>query len=83
MDLIIEKSEWFITRDNMLSPGLYKLRNEKMLNTTYDMMCNPKDCIRVNEDAYPVGDVFGINIYKAVHIGTHQDIFITANEIYK
>jgi hypothetical protein len=46
-------------------------------------VCNQKDQIRVNEDAYPVGQVFGINIYKAKHLATNQDIFITANEIYK
>jgi hypothetical protein len=83
LDFILERSEWFITDNDMLSYGVYRLRNEKMINSTYDVVCNQKDQIRVNEDAYPVGQVFGINIYKAKHLATNQDIFITANEIYK
>lgn len=83
LDFITERSEWFVTKDDMLSPGLYRLSAQKMINKTYDFMCNPKDLIRVHEDTYPAGDVFGINIYKATHMPTKQEIFITANEIYK
>jgi len=83
LDFLAEKSQWFITEDNMLSPGLYRINQPKMINSTYDFMCNPKDLIRVMEDCYPVGDVFGINIYKATHTRTNQPIFITATEIYK
>lgn len=83
LDFIAERSEWFVTKDDMLSPGLYRLSAPKMNNRTYDFTCRPKDLIRVTEDTYPVGDVFGINIYKAIHMPTKQDIFITATEIYK
>ena len=83
LDFLAEKSQWFITEDNMLSPGLYRINQPKMINSTYDFMCNPKDLIRVMEDCYPVGDVFGINIYKVIHTTTNQPIFITQTEIYK
>jgi len=83
LDFLTEKSQWFITEDNMLSPGLYRINQPKMINSTYDFICNPKDLIRVMEDCYPVGDVFGINIYKAIHTPTNQPIFITQTEIYK
>ena len=83
LDFIAEKSEWFITNDDMLSPGIYRINSHKMINSTYDMMVLPKDMIRVHEDCYPVGDVFGINIYKATHTPTNQPIFITQTEIYK
>jgi hypothetical protein len=83
LDFIAEKSEWFITNDDMLSPGIYRVNSHKMINSTYDMMVLPKDMIRIHEDCYPVGDVFGINIYKATHTPTNQPIFITATEIYK
>lgn len=83
LDFIAEKSEWFVTNDNMLSPGVYRVNGQKMISSTYDMMVLPKDMIRVYEESYPVGDVFGINIYKAKHIPTNQPIFITATEIYK
>lgn len=83
LDFIAERSEWFVTNDDMLSPGIYRVNSHKMVNSTYDMMVLPKDMIRVMEDCYPVGDVFGINIYKATHTPTNQPIFITATEIYK
>jgi hypothetical protein len=54
-----------------------------MLNVSYDFLANAKDLIRVKEDCYPVGDVFGINIYEVTHMPTKQPIFITATEIYK
>lgn len=82
-DFLSEKTEWFITQDNMLSPGLYRINYSKMNNQSYDFTCNPKDLIRVNEDCYPSGNVFGINIYKVTHVPTKMDIFISANEIYK
>jgi len=83
LDFIAEKSEWFITKDLMLSPGVYKVKNEKILSTTFDNMVFTNDLIRVHEDAYPVGEVFGINIYKATHMPTSQPIFITSSEVYK
>ena len=83
LDFLTEKSQWFITEDNMLSRGLYRINQPKMINSTYDFICSPKDLIRVMEDCYPVGDVFGINIYKAIHTPTNQPIFITQTEIYK
>jgi hypothetical protein len=83
LDFLNENNDWFLTEDNMISPGMYRIRNQKMINSSYDIMCNPKDLIRVMEDCYPVGDIFGINIYKAIHIPTKQEIFITSTEIYK
>ena len=42
-----------------------------------------KDEIKINEDSYPVGDVFGIDIYEAIHIRTNQPVYIAAGEIYR
>ena len=43
----------------------------------------PKDQVRINDECYPVGDVFGVDIYEATHIKTNQNIFITANELLR
>lgn len=83
LDFITERSEWFVVGNDMLSPGLYRISAPKMLNVSYDFLANAKDLIRVKEDCYPVGDVFGINIYEVTHMPTKQPIFITATEIYK
>ena len=82
-DIMVEHTEWFILEDRRLSPGIYRVYNDKVLNETYDELVNAKDKVRIQEDAYPVGDVFGIDVYEAIHMNTNKKIFITASEIYK
>ena len=43
----------------------------------------PKDQVRIDEECFPVGDVFGVDIYEATHIKTNQNIFITASELIR
>ena len=62
LDLIEEQHEWYLLQDNQLSPGVYRVRNEKVINDTWDEIVFPKDKIRVHEDSFPVGEIFGINI---------------------
>ena len=82
-DFLKEQTEWFVLEDKQLSPGIYRVFNYKILNNSYEEIVNPKDQIRVNENAYPVGSLFGIDIYEAKHIRTNQSIYISASEIYK
>ena len=82
-DIMVEHTEWFILEDRRLSPGIYRVYNDKILNETYDDLVNAKDKVRIQEDAYPVGDVFGIDVYETIHMNTNKKIFITASEIYK
>ena len=82
-DIMVEHTEWFILEDRRLSPGIYRIYNDKVLNETYDELVNAKDKVRIKDDAYPVGDVFGIDVYEAIHMNTNKKIFITASEIYK
>jgi hypothetical protein len=82
-DLLKESSEWFVTESGMLSPGIYKVRDEKAINSTFEHIVNPRDKIRVASDAYPVGDVFGIDVYEATHIRTNQPIYVTAGELIR
>jgi hypothetical protein len=78
-----ENSEWFVLEDRQLSPGVYRIANEKAVNSSIEVICKPKDQIRVLDEAYPVGDVFGVDIYEATHMRTNQKIYITINEISK
>jgi len=80
-DIMVESSQWFILEDGRLSPGTYKVRHEKLLCKTLDEYVNPKDGIRVGDDAHPVGDVFGMNIYEAIHIKTNQKVYVTVDEL--
>jgi len=80
-DFLGESSQWFVLEDGRLSPGIYRVRNEKVLNNTLDEYVKPKDRILVREDAYPIGSIFGLNIYEAVHKPTNQTIYITIDEL--
>ena len=83
LDFLNEKNEWFLLENKQLSPGTYRVHNPKLLNKSCDEMVWPKDQIKIDEECFPVGDVFGVDIYEALHTKTQQKIFVTASEIYK
>jgi hypothetical protein len=79
-DFLIEESNWFVLSNGQLSPGVYKLRYEKV-SEAVDMI--PHDKIRIEDDAMPVGQMFGINIYEAIHIRSRQKIYVTSLELLR
>ena len=81
LDFMTEQSSWFVLEDRRLSPGIYKVLNNKMLNISLDEMVREKDKIRVNENCYPVGEIFGIDIYEVKHVKTNKEIYVTIGEI--
>lgn len=83
IDFLTEESQWFMLENKQISPGIYRLYNPKILNSSCEELVWSKDQIRIEEESYPVGDVFGIDIYEAIHLKTNQKIFISSNEIYK
>ena len=83
LDILNESSEWFVLEDKQLSPGIYSVRENKILNSSYEEFCYAKDKIRIEDDSYPVGDVFGLDIYEGTHVKTNQKIYFTISEIYK
>lgn len=83
LDFLLEKNEWFVLENGQVSPGIYRLKEEKIISQHSDTMVSAKDKVRFREDAFPVGNIFGIDIYEAEHIRTRQKIFVTTQEIYK
>jgi len=83
LDIVLEGNSWFLLDDGTIGPGVYRIKEHKLLAKTCDEMVWAKDQIRIQENCSPVGDVFGIPIYEATHMKTNQKIFITVNEIYK
>jgi len=81
LDFMAEQSNWFVLDDKRLSPGTYKVLNNKLLNTTLEEMVNARDKISVDNDCYPVGDFFGIDIYEVKHIRTNKNIYVTIGEL--
>ena len=84
LDLLAESSEWYCTKDGMLSPGLYSLNeSDKMINSTMEEFGKKYDKIRVEEDCYPETNFFGLDIYEVIHIPTRQKMYVTSGEINK
>jgi hypothetical protein len=84
LDIMAESTQWFCTQDGMLSPGIYKLEvSDKMINSTCEEFGKKFDKIRIEQDCYPVTNLFGLDVYEATHVGTGQSIYITAGELSK
>lgn len=83
LDFLKESSEWFVLKDKRLSPGIYKMKYSKVLNSTCEELVRPKDQIRISENCYPVGEVFGLDIYEATHVISQQKIYVAVEEIVK
>ncbi len=83
LDIINEGNEWFLLEDGTISPGVYKIKENKLLSRNCDDIVWAKDQVRIEENCMPVGDVFGINVYEATHMNTQQKIYITINELQK
>ena len=82
-DFLSENTQWFMLEDRELSPGVYTLTENKVLNSTYEEIAFRGDRIRISDGSFPIGDIFGLDIYEAIHMPTNQKIFVTAGEIRK
>lgn len=82
-EFINEKNMWYVTNDKQLSPGIYKLKEEKTDSVRMVLELKGGEKIRVMDDTYPVDQLFGLDIYEAVHINTGLKVHITAGEIIK
>lgn len=81
LDLMSESSQWYVLDDKQLSPGVYRLREDRV--TCLDVEVNAKDTIRVSSESYPTGEMFGLDIYEVTHINTNQPVYVTVGELYK
>lgn len=81
-DILVEENQWFVLESGQLSPGVYVLKHEKIIDGV-DLMIAKGSKVKVSEDAMPVGDIFGINIYEATHVNTNKKVYITSSEIVK
>ena len=83
LDFLNENNEWFLLENKQLSPGVYRVNNSKLLNKSCSELVWAKDQIRIKDDCFPIGDVFGVDIYEATHIRTNQEIYVTASELVR
>jgi len=83
LDFLNESNQWFLLDNKQVAPGIYRVQNSKILNMSCDELVWSKDQIRINEECFPIDDIFGIDIYEATHVKTNQKIYVTTSEIYK
>lgn len=81
LDFLSEQSEWFILEDGRLTPGFYKVLNDKLLNDSLEEMVKARDKIKISEHCYPVGEMFGVKIYEAIHVRTNKTIYVSVAEL--
>jgi hypothetical protein len=81
LDFMSEQTEWFVLENNKLSPGSYKVLSEKLINDTFDEVVKPRDKVIVPEDCYPIGEIFGLNIYEVTHSKTNKNIYVAISEL--
>lgn len=81
LDFLAEQSSWFVLEDKRLSPGTYKVLNSKLLNFSLEEMVKARDKIVVEDNCYPIGDFFGIDIYEVKHVRTNKNIYVTIGEL--
>ena len=81
LEFMEESTQWFC-KDDLLSPGTYKLNaDHKLVNSTCEELCKKGDKVTVEFNCYPAGNMFGMNIYEVIHTSTHQKIYVTAGEL--
>lgn len=78
---IEEQTSWFCAQDGMLSSGMYKLADNKVLATSCEEVCKKGDQVRVVDNSYPVDNILGLDIFEAVHVRTNQKIYIASEEL--
>ena len=83
LDFLNENNEWFLLENKQLSPGVYRVNNPKLLNKSCSELVWPKDQVRIQDECYPIGDVFGVDIYEALHVNTNKPVYVTASELIR
>ena len=83
VDVVLENNAWYMLEDGSIGPGIYRLKENKLLSKNLTEMAWRKDQVRIEEDCYSIGSIFGIPIYEALHIKTNQKIHVTVNELDK
>jgi len=83
INFLAEDNRWFLTDDDKLSHGTYRLKYSKVVNSTVEEIVRPKDQIRISEECYPIGNILGLNIYEATHVKTNQKIYVAVEELIR
>ena len=83
LDILAEQSEWYMLDEKQLTPGIYRLAEDKVLSETWDDVVRAKDKVRILDNSFPVGNLLGLDIYEAVHVNTNRKVHVTVSELLR
>ena len=84
IDNTLSESKAWMTKDENLLPGKYKLAEHVVSPTTGEIIAFKGSMILVNEaSAVPQATFDGINIYSVYHTSTKQKIYVSVEDIYR
>ena len=83
LEALTEGNSWFCTKDGTLSPGIYRLANDKMLNVTCEDVCRKGDKVRVFDNTYSKGNILGVDIFEVTHERTAKQLYVAVGELRK
>lgn len=81
MDVLMEDSKWYVIEDGNVGPGMYRMRNETLVDTGEELV-RKGDQVRIYENNLRY-DILGISIFEGTHIRTGKRVLFSANEISK
>jgi hypothetical protein len=76
---LVESSDWFLTEDKKIRSGTYILTKDLPLRNG-ELLAKTNTTVMVEEHD-PIGEVFGIKVFKGYHVKTKQSIYITQDDI--
>jgi len=77
----LNECTWHITEDQKLKNGRYVLNRPVALKATGHVLALSQTNVIVENETPPVGQIFGVNVYKVHHCKTQQPIYITQQDI--
>ena len=81
MDILMEDSKWYVVENGNVGPGMYRMRNETLVDTGEELVRNG-DQVRIYENNLR-HDILGISIFEGTHLRTGKRVLFSANEISK
>lgn len=84
IDNMLSESKAWMTKDNNLLPGKYKLAEHVVSPSTGEIVAFKGSMILVSEaSSVPQAEMSGINIYSVYHPSTKQKLYISLEDIYR
>jgi len=85
LDMLSEQSEWFMLGDKQLAPGVYRIKNESItVNSLIEGIVLKNDQVRITEaNSVACGEIFGICIYKGIHLKSNHEVYVSSAELTK